>query len=297
MRKFRAFFRGFWRVVSLPVRAAGWLFRLPLKAIKRARDFLAEEPEERPLTETLSTTFQQPSALFEHIEALRKHLFRMVLALIIGVAVGAVFASQLINLIARPVGGITALQAIDVTETVGTYMLVALVLGFALALPYIAFEVWLFIAPGLHARARRMGLLGIPLALVFFLGGVSFAYFLLLPTALPFLLNFMGIHTIPRVSSYVNFVTGLLFWIGISFEFPLVIYVVTLMGLIKPRNLAKQWRYAIVVIAILAAAVTPTVDPVNMALVMLPMILLYFLSIGLSYLAAAGRKPKEESIN
>jgi sec-independent protein translocase protein TatC len=167
-------------------------------------------------------------------------------------------------------------------------MLVALVTGFALALPYIAFELWLFMAPGLHARARRQGLLGIPLALIFFLGGVAFAYFLLLPTALPFLLNFMGIHTIPRVSSYVNFVTGLLFWIGISFEFPLVVYVVTLMGLIKPRALAKGWRYAIIIIAVLAAAVTPTVDPVNMGLVMLPMILLYFLSIGLSYMAAAG---------
>jgi len=149
-------------------------------------------------------------------DALRKHLLRMTLSLVIGVIVGAVFAPRLIDLIATPIGGITRLQAIDVTESVGTYMLVALVTGFALALPYFAFEIWLFIAPGLHARARWMGLLGIPLALVFFLGGVAFAYFLLLPTALPFLLNFMGIQTIPRVSSYVDFVTGLLFWIGIA---------------------------------------------------------------------------------
>jgi sec-independent protein translocase protein TatC len=144
----------------------------------------------------------------------------------------------------------------------------------------------------LHARARKLGLLGIPLALIFFLGGMAFAYFLLLPTALPFILNFMGIHTIPRVSSYVKFVTRLLFWIGIAFEFPLVIYGITLMGLIKPRSLAIQWRYAII-IATLSAAITPTVDPVNMSLVMLPMVLLYFLSIGLSFLAAASRKPKE----
>jgi sec-independent protein translocase protein TatC len=293
MQKLSVFFRGLWQVITFPFRGLWWLAKLPLRALKRAQGFLAEEPEDRPLTETLSTTFQQPSALFEHIDALRKHLLRMVLALIIGVAISAVFTSQIIDLLARPIGGIKTLQAIDVTESVGTFMLVALVAGFALALPYIAFELWLFIAPGLHARARIMGLLGIPLALMFFLGGVAFAYFVLLPTALPFLLNFMGIHTIPRVSTYDSFVTGLLFWIRISFEFPLVIYIVTLMGLIKPSSLAKRWRYAIVIIAVIAAAVTPTVDPVNMSLVMLPMILLYFLSIGLSYLAVAGRKPKE----
>jgi len=292
MAKTRSFLRGFWRVITFPFRAIWRLVRLPLQAFKRAQVFLTEEPEERPLTETLAATFQQPSTLLEHIDALRKHLLRMVLALVIGVAICAAFASQLIDLLAKPIGGIKTLQAIDVTESVGTFMLVALVAGFALTLPYIAFELWLFAAPGLHARARKLGLLGIPLALIFFLGGMAFAYFLLLPTALPFLLNFMGIHTIPRVSSYVNFVAGLLFWIGISFEFPLVIYVITLMGLIKPRLLAKQWRYAIFIIAIIAAAITPTVDPVNMSLVMLPMILLYFLSIGLSFLAATGGKPK-----
>jgi sec-independent protein translocase protein TatC len=293
MRKLSRFFRLLWRVISFPFRALWWLVKLPLRGLKRAYTFLTEEPDDRPLTETLSVTLQQPSALFEHIEALRKHLLRMVVALIIGVSIGAVFTQQIIDLLSKPIGGIKTLQAIDVTESVGTFMLVALVAGFALALPYIAFELWLFIAPGLRTRPRQMGLLGIPLALIFFAGGVAFAYFLLLPTALPFLLNFMGIHTIPRVSSYVNFVTGLLFWIGIAFEFPLVIYVITLMGLVKPQFLAKQWRYAIVIIAIIAAAITPTVDPVNMSLVMLPMILLYFLSIGLSYMAVIGRRKAE----
>jgi len=265
----------------------------PVHGIKQVQAFLTGEPDDTPVTETLSSTIQHPSILLPHINALRRHLLRMVLALVIGVIIGAVFAQQIMELLSRPIGGIKTLQAIDVTETVGMFMLVALMAGFALALPYIAFELWLFIAPGLHARARRLGLLGIPLSIIFFLGGVAFAYFLLLPTALPFLLDFMGIHTIPRVSSYVKFVGGLLFWIGIFFESPLVIAVLTMMGLVKPRSLLKQWRYAIVIIAVIAAAITPTVDPVNMALVMLPLVLLYFLSIGLSYLAAAIRKPKD----
>jgi sec-independent protein translocase protein TatC len=135
-----------------------------------------------------------------------------------------------------------------------------------------------------------MSLGGIPAATVFFLAGMAFAYFVMLPTALPFLLNFMGIQAELRPQSYFSFVTGIMFWIGMAFEFPLLIYVLTAIGLIKPKTLANQWRLAIVLIAILSAAITPTVDPVNMALVMAPMSLLYFLSIGLSYIAYAGRQ-------
>ena len=291
----RKFFRGLWRVITSPFRALGWLFKLPFRSLKRAHHFSNKEPEDRPLTNTLTATIQQPSVIFEHIEELRKHLLRMVLGLIIGVIICGIFTTRIIDVLSRPIGGINTLQAIDVTESVGVFMRVALLGGFALALPYIAFELWLFIAPGLHARARRMGLLGIPLTLIFFLGGMAFAYFFMLPTALPFLLNFMGIHTIPRISSYVDFITGLLFWIGIAFEYPLVIYILALMGIVKPQSLAKQWRYAIVIIAIVAAAITPTVDPVNMSLVMAPMILLYFLSIGLGYMAVVGRRKRKEA--
>ena len=264
------------------------------RATKKLKSFLTEEPEEHPLSDTFSSVIQHPSLLVPHINALRRHLLHMLLALVIGVIIAAVFSQQIMEFLAKPIGGIKTLQAIDVTETVGMFMLVALMAGFALALPYMTFELWRFISQGLHARTRRLGLLGIPLSVIFFLGGVAFAYLLLLPTALPFLLNFMGIHTIPRVSSYVKFVGGLLFWIGIFFESPLVIAVLTLVGLVKPRGLLKQWRYAIVIIAVVAAAITPTVDPVNMALVMLPLILLYFLSIGLSFLAAALRKPRKK---
>ena len=130
--------------------------------------------------------------------------------------------------------------------------------------------------------------------LIFFVGGMVFAYFILLPPALKFLLNFMGITVIPRPFTYIGFVTTILFWIGVTFEFPLVIYVLTLMGIVQPKVLLKQWRIAVVVIAIIAAAITPTTDPVNMSLVMGPMIALYFISIGLGYLALAGRRQPEK---
>ncbi len=125
------------------------------------------------------------------------------------------------------------LVAIEVTEPIGTVMRVSLLTGVALAFPYIAIEVWLFIAPGLSRKARIWGLLAIPVATLFFLGGMAFAYFVMLPTALPFLLNFMGINTIPRPSSYISFVTAIMFWLGVFFEFPLVIFFLAKLGLVR----------------------------------------------------------------
>jgi sec-independent protein translocase protein TatC len=283
----RKFLRGFWRVITFPFR---FLWRIVTTPFKKAHAFITTEPEDHPFPEVLAGTIQAPMAALEHIDALRKHLLRMLVGLIIAIAICFAFTEQMVNFLAEPIGGISALRAIDVTESIGVFMRVALLAGFSLSSPYLAFELWLFAAPGLRPRARIAGLTGIPLVVVFLLGGMAFSYYVLFPSALPFLLNFMGIQTIPRPSSYINFVTGLMFWIGIAFEFPLVIYVLTSMGIVKPNVLLRQWRIAVIIIAVAAAAITPTVDPVNMGLVMAPMILLYFISIGLSYIASAGRK-------
>ncbi|HET7143708.1 MAG TPA: twin-arginine translocase subunit TatC, partial [Anaerolineales bacterium] len=180
-------------------------------------------------------------------------------------------------------------------ESISVFMKVALLSGIAFAVPYIAFELWLFAAPGLKPRERKMGLIGIPLAAIFFLGGAAFTFYIMLPAALPFLNGIIDIKTELRPQSYFSFVTALMLWVGISFEFPLVIYALSAIGLIKPQILAQQWRLAIVIIAIVAAAITPTIDPVNQGLVMAPMILLYFVSIGLSYIAYAGRKQNNKT--
>jgi sec-independent protein translocase protein TatC len=143
--------------------------------------------------------------------------------------------------------------------------------------------------PGLKRRERALLIVAIPIATLLFLLGMAFAYYIMLPVALPFLLNFLGIVTVPRPSNYIRFVTGVMFWIGIAFQFPLIIYTLAGLGVVKAKSLASGWRFAILGIAILAAAITPTIDPVNMALVMAPMIVLYFLSIGLAALAQRRR--------
>jgi sec-independent protein translocase protein TatC len=130
----------------------------------------------------------------------------------------------------------------------------------------------------------------IPLVVIFFFGGMAFAFYLILPTGLPVLLNFLDLETQIRPSSYIRFATNLMFWFGVVFEFPLLAYLLTAMRILTPRDLLKNWRIAVVAIAFLAALITPTVDPINMMLVMIPLLLLYALSILLSFLAGGSRR-------
>jgi sec-independent protein translocase protein TatC len=292
----RKFLHGVWRVITFPFRFTWKFVTLPVKGVRRVISFLTFDPGDRPMTEAISAVAAEPKALFEHIDALRKHILRALVGLAVAVGVSFLFTQRILEFLSGPIGGLGKLQAIEVTETVGVYMRVALLCGFSLAIPYIAFELWLFAAPALRPRAKVIGLFAIPLVLLFFAGGMIFSYIELLPPALKFLINFMGITVIPRPASYISFITGVLFWIGVAFEFPLVIYVLTAMGFVRPSSLVKQWRIAIVVIAILAAVITPTTDPVNMALVMGPMIALYFIGVGLSYLAAIGQKRRKMDV-
>ena len=292
----RKFFKALWRVIVFPFVLVFNLLVSPFRLARKASQFLnADFEEDRPLIDalaSLATETQARASLWDHIDELRMHLLRMLIGLAIGVGISFYFTIQLMEFLAIPVGGLEDLQAIRVTEEIGVYMRVALTSGIAIMLPYLAFELWLFAAPGLKPRERKFGLVGIPLATILFLAGMAFTYFALLPTALPFLGGFTEIKQFWTANDYFGFVTGLMIWIGLFFEFPLVIYILTSIGFVKPQILAQQWRLAIVIIAIIAAAITPTVDPVNMGLVMLPMSLLYFISIGLSYLAYAGRRKR-----
>jgi len=288
-----------WWIIRLFFRILGWLIAPVISRFKRNRiyKFLNDIPDDRPALDAVVDALQSPEEIFSQLDDVRKHLLRSLLAVIITVGVSFFFTNNLVELLAAPVGGLQSLQAIEVTESIGVFMKVALISGIALATPYLAFEAWLFFAPGIMPRSKQLGLLSIPLALIFFVGGMAFAYFAMLPTALPFLVNFLNIKTMLRPSSYFDFVTSLMFWIGVSFEFPLVIFGISAMGFIKPQMLLKQWRFAVVIISIVAAVITPTVDPVNMALVMAPMVGLYFLSIFFSWIALVTSVTPEKPVS
>ncbi len=229
-----------------------------------------------------------------HVKELRKRLLISVIALVATTIISFTFSQQLAQILAGPIGGLSAMESIDVTENVTAFMKISLLAGVVLALPIIVYEIFAFIMPGLNPKERKWVWFMIPLATLFFAGGVLFAYFFMLPTALPFLLNFMGITTAPRPSTYFGFVLNLLFWVGLAFELPLIVFLLARLGLITARQLLKQWRIAIIVIAILSALITPTPDPVNMALMMLPLFTLYLISILFAVIAGRSRMKARE---
>jgi len=287
----RKLLRSLWLIITSPLRLLAWLWR---KLTGGLRAFFVVEPEETPLGDTVQKALENPSDILVHLGALRGHLVRSVLALLLMAALAFSFASPILDWLAAPIGGIDELQAVDVTEPIGVVMRVTLLLAFTITLPYISLELLLFAAPGLKRRARVIGLVAIPLVMIFFLSGILFTYYYILPQAVPFLLEFMDIPTLPRPSSYISFATGLMFWIGVSFELPLLAYVLASMGLLPARLLRQNWRIALVVLSVVAAAITPTVDPINMLIVLIPLLLLYFLSVGTATLAEAQRRARQE---
>jgi sec-independent protein translocase protein TatC len=235
-----------------------------------------------------STQLSSSLPLLYHLEELRRRLFKTLAALALTTTLSFIFVEPLVDFLTQPIGGRAALVSIEITENIAIFMRVSLLGGVAGGMPFVVYQALRFVLPGLTTRERRWLLFGVPMASVLFLGGVAFAWFGMIPTAVPFLTSFLGITTQVRPSNYFEFVTTLMFWMGVSFQMPLVALLLAKLKLITAGQLARAWRHAVVGIAVLAAAITPTVDPVNMGLVMLPLAGLYLISILLAALARRG---------
>jgi len=234
--------------------------------------------------------------IFEHLDELRSRLLKAALALIIGTAISLVFAERALQVLISPLGDQVP-QTISPTESFVVYFRVALIGGVTLAMPMLVYQAVRFMLPGLLPQERKyIGFL-IPGVFVCFASGISFAALIMLPAAINFLQGFMSAIVDNRwtLDNYISFVTRAMFWMGIVFQTPLLMFFLAKLNLITAKKLARFRKYAIVLIAIIAAAVTPTPDPINMLIVMLPLFLLYEVGVILARVAVAGRKPVEPS--
>ncbi len=222
--------------------------------------------------------------LLEHLNELRKRLTWAGVALIVATIFSFIFAQRILLFLLRPYN--SQLQTLRPTEGIETFFKVALVSGIIISMPIILWQFWLFIAPGLTKKERRYVYVFIPAALGLFLLGILFAWYVLVPAAVAFLSSFMPevFKTDWTGQEYISFILAMLFWLGLSFQMPVIIYVLAAVGLVNGPMLRDQWRIAVVGVAVLAAAITPSIDPVTMLLTMAPLLVLYFLSIGLAYL-------------
>ena len=241
-------------------------------------------------------------SFMEHLGELRRRVVICVIAVLAGSAASFVFYEEIIELLSRPAYDLKGSQGIElvfieITELLTTAVKVSFVAGFVLALPVVLYQVIMFVAPGLTGRERRYLFLFLPMALVAFACGVAFCYFVLIPPALRFLLGFSDVaEPLIRISNFVNLMVRLLFWMGVAFETPLIMYMLAQLGIVSARQLSRFRRVWVVLAFLLGAIITPTFDPVNQTLVAGPLLVLYELGVLLAKLADRSRRGTETAI-
>jgi sec-independent protein translocase protein TatC len=253
------------------------------------------QASENPLYDLIQILY----AAVEHLVELRRRIFYIIGALIIGAIVAAIFANSLLALLTRPAQGVQ-LVVLRPTDMIWTYFEIIFSAAAVVALPVVLYQTLMFIRPALESSEelaifRGVALIGMPLVAVFFIMGLIFAYFVMLPFGLKYLASF-GTELAKanwNIREYFSFVLAVLLWIGAAFETPLIMAMLARLGMVSPQAMARQWRFAILGIALVAAAITPTVDPVNMLLVMAPLLGLYFLGVGM---ARAVYRPRRERL-
>jgi sec-independent protein translocase protein TatC len=236
----------------------------------------------------------------DHLEELRKRLMRGVTAILIGFALCLYFSERLFHILAAPVKKLlpegSSLVFTGLPDPFFIYLKVAFLAGLVLALPYVLYELWRFVHPGLHIHERKLAAPFVIAATALFYAGAAFAYFIVFPAAFGFFISYETPDLKPMIAirEYVSLVIMLMLAFGAVFETPIVIVFLGLLGIVSSGTLKKGRRYFIVIAFIIAAVLTPTPDMINQTLMAVPMLLFYEVGILLLTLIEKRRKAREE---
>jgi sec-independent protein translocase protein TatC len=231
--------------------------------------------------------------LMEHLRELRSRLFKASLAIVVGLIVGLFFATKVVALIKAPYCDFVKTQSptgtcqfnqSTVLESFMVNLKIGLYLGLIGAAPVWLYQLWAFIAPGLHRRERRYTYSFAAIATPLFALGAVLA-FIVVGKSLPFLLGLGSEDTVTvNIAGYFDFVTSMMFFFGLGFLFPVVVIMLNFAGVVTAKRLLGWWRIAVFLMFVFAAIVTPTPDPFNMTILALSMALLYFGAVGVAFI-------------
>ncbi|HEV2422766.1 MAG TPA: twin-arginine translocase subunit TatC [Candidatus Acidoferrales bacterium] len=242
-------------------------------------------------------------SLFEHLADLRKRLIYSAIAIGLGFLVGFAISKPMIGIVSRPM--VVALEQShfpprliyhNPTGPINLVFSLAFYLGIVFALPVVLYQIWLFVAPGLYKHERKAVASFIVSSVLLFLAGIAFGYFILLPYVLRFLISFEGslpLQPLIDINEYFDLLLIVMVGLGVIFELPILIFVLSMFGIVTPQWLWKNVRYAILIISIIALIVTPTPDATTMLIFMAPMVALYFVGIGVSYMVFRSKRKRE----
>jgi len=246
----------------------------------------------------MTTDAKSPPAghmtLWEHLGELRSRLFRIAIAVAIGALLGWFLYPYVLSILKHPFNEVQPGQPFIATEPLqafGLRLKMSAYIGIAIAMPVIVWQVWRFVTPGLYPHEKKYAIPFTVSAIILFIGGAALAFFVLNPT-LEFLTTIGGSQIEPfyTADSYVTLIVWMMLAFGVGFEFPVLHVALQMIGVLTPRRLIQWWRQAIVVIALIAAVITPSGDPISMIALAVPMLVLYVLSIGVGWVVLALRR-------
>jgi sec-independent protein translocase protein TatC len=239
-------------------------------------------------------------SLMEHLEELRRRIVHSAAYLFLGFLVAYYFHTRLYGFVQAPLDRLgIKLNYTHPMDPLNLYLQVALIGGAIIASPFILFQVWLFIAPGLYQKERRFVVPFMAATVGLFLGGAAFGYFYVLPGALKILILGFGTKFNPMVTieEYTGFFMSVILGLGISFEMPILIFFLAMFGIVSPKFLWKNIRYAILAVFVVAAFICPSPEPWTMCLYAIPMLTLYLIGIGVAWwIHPSRRKAKEAAV-
>ena len=237
-------------------------------------------------------------SLMEHLDELRRRIIHSALFLGLGFAVAWIFRDRLLNLLQAPLLKIgKSLVFTHPMDALNLNLQTALLGGAIVASPFILFQIWLFIAPGLYQSERRFVVPFMVATVGLFLGGAAFGYFYVLPGAIKILVlgfghNFTSMITI---EDYSSFFLSVILGLGVSFELPILIFFLAMFGIVSPRFLWKNIRYAVLAVFLVAAVICPSPDPWTMCIYAIPMLTLYVIGIGVAWWVHPARRRAKEA--
>lgn len=255
----------------------------------------------------MSETLTDRQPLREHIGELRTRLVRSMIVVVIGIGVAWFFHEQIFDWLMQPYTLAMKARHPDVphyieyrslTEPLVVYLKASVVAGGLVVLPYVLFEVWQFIIPGLYKEERGVATWFLLATMVCFYGGVAFCRYLVLGPAVDVLLSIGATNTSASImmNEYFDFSSRLLFVFGAVFELPVVISFLAFLGMVSHEWLLSKWRYAVVVMFVVSAVLTPP-DPVSQTLLAIPLVILYFISVGIAWMFSKRRAAKLAAAN
>jgi sec-independent protein translocase protein TatC len=238
--------------------------------------------------------------LIEHLRELRRRVMISAIVVFVAIVLSFVFREYIFDFLLAP--GRDAIEgdeefrltSFSPTDRIVVIFKLCLYTGLILSSPVLIYETLAFVVPGLTPKERRLLLPSMAGVAFFLLAGMAFAYFIILPASLDFLLNFESDNFRNEIgaANYIDFVSRIIFFVGLAFEIPMVLALLAKLGIVRARQLIRFWRYAIVIIAIIAAVATPTPDMLTMSLVIAPLLVLYVLGILFAWVLQPSR-PRE----